>query len=200
MVESTSLSASSRPPQLVDLPSELLRVVASHLEIIDLLALAEVCLRLHTSANDELIWQGLLRHHHSAVLRTLFDDEVPLPCDAHSWKEHFFLFDRSWKGLASRKTGRLLLRLATTAAEPHRELFWKPQNDTCVQSCSTNLHQGRTYGIYDVSVARLEQIRPECTNTHISSLLMATASLAGHGLCAPPPRNRAAPARGVRGV
>ena len=62
------------------------------------------------------MWTALLWRHHSRILRLLFHGQPPRENDGLSPKQAYFEFARSWKLLAQRRSGRLLLKIDGEAA------------------------------------------------------------------------------------
>lgn len=151
------------------LPLELLVAVASHLEADGLLALALVCTDARLAGQDQHVWRALLLRHQRVVLAALFHRQMPEPRDGNTWQQHFFDFDRSWKQIAQERTGRLLLRISTSATQPRQ--WWaelhtlnplRPRDsrrragEPCAggQGARTLRTDGGTYGVFDVTEYR----------------------------------------------
>ena len=130
------------------LPPELLLLVASQLDAVDLMALARCCRSLRDVADDPCVWRDLLARRLAPMLRSFFDGELPPPEEGLSWKRWHFELRSSWKQRAQRLTGKLLVQVGSqrlSGRQPDElisiwdasDFWWAPRGDT--------------YGIYDVS-------------------------------------------------
>lgn len=130
------------------LQPELLLLVASQLDAVDLLSLASCCRALRDVAEDPSVWRDLLARRLAPIVRSFFDEELPPPEDGLSWKRWHFELRSSWKQRAQRRTGKLLVQVGSqrlSGRQPDElisiwdagDFWWAPRPDT--------------YGIYDVS-------------------------------------------------
>ena len=104
------------PSSLRSLTPELLVHALSFADAVSLLAASRACAALRAAANEEQVWTALLWRHHSRILRLLFHGQPPRENDGLSPKQAYFEFARSWKLLAQRRSGRLLLKIDGEAA------------------------------------------------------------------------------------
>ena len=164
---------------LLLLPPELRVEVASHLQPAGLLALGGVCRACRAAADHESLWTEMLHRQLQPMLHAFFDGVLPPPeVPGRSWKRHFFDFRGSWKHLAQKKTGRLLVQIGKqrpSGRAPHElismldvsVLWWPPRPDT--------------YSVYDVTTF---------VHRHPGADLIITDAaevrLCGHSLCGRP--------------
>lgn len=110
---------------------------------------------MQSASEDDIVWKVLLCNLNKDVLQKLFDEEPPLPQHGHTWKRHFFEFERNWLNLARSRTGRLLIRMNTVCAMaedwPHYGVPWHFVQAKC--ACRGIVCRGiqHTYGVYDVT-------------------------------------------------
>ena len=124
---------------LLRLPPELRVEVASHLEPAGLLALGAACRACRAAADHDSLWRELLHRQLRPMLQAFFDGVLPPPeAPGRSWKRHYFDFRSSWKRLAQKRTGRLLVQIGKqrpSGRVPHElismldvsELWWPPR-------------------------------------------------------------------------
>ena len=105
---------------LLRLPPELRVEVASHLQPAGLLALGGACRACRAAADHESLWRELLHRQLQPMLHAFFDGVLPPPeAPGRSWKRHYFDFRGSWKRLAQKRTGRLLVQIGKQRPSNH---------------------------------------------------------------------------------
>ena len=105
---------------LLRLPPELRVEVASHLQPAGLLALGGACRACRAAADHESLWRELLHRQLQPMLHAFFDGALPPPeAPGRSWKRHYFDFRGSWKRLAQKRTGRLLVQIGKQRPSNH---------------------------------------------------------------------------------
>jgi len=134
--------------ELSSLPSELLLDVAINLGPVDLLSLALVCPSCSRVAQDPRLWQALVAQRMQPMIQTFFDDVAPQPQPSHTWKQHFFEFDRSWKMQAQQRSNRLLVQVG------EQQLSGRDRHETVPLYCLWSeiwAPAPRWYGVYDLT-------------------------------------------------
>ena len=113
---------------LLRLPPELQVEVASHLEPAGLLALGAACRACRAAADHDSLWRELLHRQLRPMVEAFFDGVLPPPeAPGRSWKRHYFDFRSSWKRLAQKRTGRLLVQIGKqrpSGRVPHELISW----------------------------------------------------------------------------
>jgi hypothetical protein len=121
----------------------------------EVLELSQCCATLRGAANEEAVWKALLHLRNSAVLRALFDEELPVPRNGRTWKEHFFDFERDWLQLAQERSGRRLVRMNAVCAMgcdwPDYGVPWHLDQPRCACRGTICRRTRRAYGVYDVT-------------------------------------------------
>lgn len=132
----------------LDLPPDVMAHCLGHIRSpFSLLAASCTCKYLHHITSLPEPWVALLWHHHEQVLKTLFFGRIPPPPTTNfgfslhdgcpSWKYHYFDFAGSWKRQAQHQTGRLLLKIRSSAVRSGRSYAEALPEDT--------------FGVYDAT-------------------------------------------------
>eukprot|EP00908_Phaeocystis_cordata_P024384 Transcript_6844.p1 GENE.Transcript_6844~~Transcript_6844.p1 ORF type:complete len:294 (-),score=56.28 Transcript_6844:83-922(-) len=133
---------------LSGLPPELGTEVARHLSAVGLLSMAAVSRASRTVADDDLVWRQLLARQLEPMVKAFFDGALPLPEAGHTWKIHYFVLRSTWKHLAQKRTGKLLVQIGTqrpSGREPHELISILDAGDLWWPTSP------KTYGVYDVT-------------------------------------------------
>jgi len=132
-----------------------LLLAGPHCGASEVLELSQCCAALRGAAGEEAVWKALLTLRNGAVLRALFDDELPVPREGRTWKEHFFDFERDWLQLAQERSGRRLVRMNAVCAMgcdwPDYGVPWHLDQPPCACRGAVCRHRRRAYGVYDVT-------------------------------------------------
>mmetsp|Transcript_27285 Transcript_27285/g.58776 ORF Transcript_27285/g.58776 Transcript_27285/m.58776 type:complete len:302 (-) Transcript_27285:378-1283(-) len=143
-----------RPPVLLELPSELLSIIAAQLDAYSLLALASVSCELNAASANPHVWSTLLHRQYRKILDALFDSQAPQPSAGCAWKTHYFRFSSRWKKLAMARSGRMLLVISSAEAAP-QPVSWSGCDwhvyDEADQEIADLTDSPRTFGVYDVT-------------------------------------------------
>mmetsp|Transcript_10418 Transcript_10418/g.27620 ORF Transcript_10418/g.27620 Transcript_10418/m.27620 type:complete len:263 (+) Transcript_10418:107-895(+) len=132
-----------------------LLLAGPHCGASEVLELSQCCAALRGAAGEEAVWKALLTLRNGAVLRALFDDELPVPREGRTWKEHFFDFERDWLQLAQERSGRRLVRMNAVCAMgcdwPDYGVPWHLDQPRCACRGAICRRTRRAYGVYDVT-------------------------------------------------
>ncbi len=138
-----------RARHVLELPPDLLRSIAGHLGAADLHALSLASAICREVALDDLLWRALLHRQLRPILDAFFDGAAPHPAAGVSWRRHFFAFGVSWKRLAQRRSGRLLVQVATQQMERDERVFPAWGSLSIIRGTAES--RVPTYGVHDVT-------------------------------------------------